>query len=268
MDSLLALLHLAAYAGLAFGLALPAARRPAIVILLVAAGASLGAGMLGPAERTLETFCTYAGFQGTDQEISVVRFPTGTATASGFLWPLPYAAFAAGWIVALRRLGSTALRSPFVAPLAFAWSATAAWLSMQTLAAPSEVVQPFGLDRFLFPAGLAAALIAARTCERFARAFLSVGAVALLGRLPAALFSKIASDQGLGTCLDTGRVRDIVNPVTQLQFEPRLVPGSGAHQFWLIWLEHVIMLPAFYLMSLTGIAFGVFMFHHHGKQPK
>jgi hypothetical protein len=63
-------------------------------------------------------------------------------------------------------------------------------------------------------------------------------------------------------------VRDIVNPMTQLQFDPRLQPGSAEQQFWLIWLEHVIVFPALYLLSLTGIAFGVWMFHRHGPAPR
>ena len=129
-------------------------------------------------------------------------------------------------------------------------------------------MQPVGLDRFLWPAGLAAALLAARRAKSLLQLFVMVGATTLLSRLPAALFSKYASDHQLGTCLDISKVVDIVNPMTQMQFEPRLVAGTGAQQFWLIWLEHVIFFPAVYLMSLLGIAFGAYMFHRHGPETE
>jgi hypothetical protein len=55
--------------------------------------------------------------------------------------------------------------------------------------------------------------------------------------------------------------------MTQMQFEPRLVAGSSEQQFWLIWLEHVIFFPAVYLMSLFGIAFGLWLYHRHENDP-
>ena len=60
---------------------------------------------------------------------------------------------------------------------------------------------------------------------------------------------------------------DIVNPLNHMQFEPRLEAGSTAQQFWLIWAEHLIAYPAFYLMSYVGIGFCVHMFVRHGPEP-
>ncbi len=268
MDVVLLLLHLAAWLGLAFGLVLPNVRRTACALLAVAAIVGLANGALGGGERTLTTVHTYAGFEGSAHEVSMVAFPTGTFTAPGWLWPLVFAGFAAFWILVLVRLGRRPVASAIWLPLAFAWTATAAWIGMQMLAAPAALVQPVGLDRFLWPAGLAAALLAARTAQRFFGLFATIAAVTMLARLPAAVFSKLASDQGLGTVLDISTVRDIVNPMTQMQFDPRLLPGSGEQQFWLIWLEHVIFFPAVHLMSLLGIAFGAWMFHRHGDDPK
>jgi hypothetical protein len=263
MEPLLACLHLSAFLSVALALAVPALRKPALLILVVAAGAGLVLGF-GGGERALTTVHTYAGYEGIAQEVSMVRFPTGTVTAPAWQWPLPFAGFALLWAVGLLQLGTRPLRSALLLPLGLAWSATAAWLGMQMLAAPSEVVQPLGLDRFLWPAGLAAALLAARHARSLLQLFVLIGSSTLLGRLPAALFSKYASDHRLGTCLDVSTVRDIVNPMTQMQFEPRLEAGSSEQQFWLIWLEHVIFFPAVYLMSLFGIAFGAWMFHRHG----
>jgi hypothetical protein len=267
MEALLTCLHLAAYLAAALGLAVPRLRRPAVAALVAAAAVGLVAGLLAPGERSLTTVHTYAGFEGIDQEVSMVRFPTGTVTAPGWQWGAIFAVFAAVWAATLWRLGDRPLRNPLVAPLLFAWTATAAWLGMQATAAPAAVVQPLGLDRFLWPAGLASALIACRSAARFFGLFVQMGLAVTLARLPAALFSKYASDAGLGTSLDVRSVRDIVNPMTQMQFDPRLQPGSAEQQFWLIWLEHVIFFPAVYLMSLFGIAFGLWLYHRHENDP-
>jgi hypothetical protein len=267
MEALLNCLHLASYLAVALALAIPRLRRPTGWLLAAAAVAGLAFG-LADGDRSLTTVHTYAGFDGNSQEVSMVRFPTGTVQAPGWQWPLAFGGFALLWGGLLRWLGDRPLRSPFWLPVAFAWSATASWLGMQWLAAPELLVQPVGLDRFLWPAGLAAALVAARTQSRFLPLFVAVGGGILVMRLPAALYSKYASDLHLGGCLDISTVRDIVNPMTQMQFEPRLVAGSSEQQFWLIWLEHVIFFPAVYLMSLFGIALGAFLFHRHGPSPK
>lgn len=268
MDVLTTCLHIAAYVALGLALANAQWRRGAATILGLAAAGALAAGLLDAGERTLTTVHTYAGFAGAELEVSMVSFPTGTFTAPGWQWPLPFVAFAVVWIGVLLALGRRPLRNPLLVPLLFAWTALATWLALQWCAAPELLVQPVGLDRFLWPAGLATALIAARTARTFAGLLLAVGVGVMLGRLPAAAFSKWASDAGAGTVLDTSQVLAIVNPMNQMQFEPPLTSGSGPQQFWTIWLEHVIFFPAVYLMSLLGIAFGAWMFHRHGADPK
>lgn len=266
MDALLTCLHLAAYLATALGLAVPRWRRVAIAALLAAAAAGL-ATSLGAGERTLTTVHTYAGFEGMQQEVSMVSFPTGTVTAPGWQWAACFGVFALAWAATLGLLRDRPLRSPLVAPLLFAWSATATWLAMQASAAPAAVVQPVGLDRFLWPAGLACSLLVCRRAKTFGGLFLQMGLAVSLARLPAALFSKFASDGQLGTTLDVSSVRDIVNPMTQMQFDPRLQPGSPEQQFWLIWLEHVLFFPAVHMMSLFGIAFGLWLYYRHENDP-
>ncbi len=268
MDVLSTLLHLAAYLALAFALALGKARRLAIGLLAAAALFGVVQGSLDDGPRQLTTVHTYAGYEGAAHEVSMVAFPTGTFEAPGWQWPLPFLGFAGLWIAILLALGSRQPKSPLVLPLLFAWTATAAWLGMQWCAAPAILVQPVGLDRFLWPAGLATALLAAWSARSFLSLFVMVGSGVMLARLPAALFSKYASSERLGGVLDISSVRDIVNPMTQMQFDPRLEAGSGQQEFWLVWLEHVIFFPAVYAMSLLGIAFGAWMFHRHGNDPK
>lgn len=265
MDIVLALALAFAQLAAALGLAVPSWRRPIAVALLLVALAATATGLFGPAERSLTTEHTYAGFEGAALEVSVVPFPTGTVTAPGWQWPLPFLAFAAFWALTLtilrdRRPGGYAM------PILFGWTGLAAWLGMQLLAAPAAVVQPIGIDRALWPAGLAMALLAARTAKSLAGLFLGISVGVMITRLPAALFSKYASDTQFGTSLDISSIRDIVNPLTQMQFDPRLVPGSADQQFWLIWAEHLIAYPAFYTMSVAGIAFAAYMFHKHGPE--
>lgn len=272
MDVPIALSHATGFLLVALALALAnlPLRRLAIAWLVVSAGLTLFAGLTDDGTdgvRTLETVHHYAGYEGVNLDVGMVPFRTHTHTADAGLWPLPWAAFAAFWIVVLWSLRGRALKSAWILPLLLAWSATATWLSMQFLAAPAAVVQPIGLDRFLWPAGLALALVAARRCGGAQQLALTVGGGIMLARLPAALFSSYASAEHIGTSLDIHLVRDIVNPMTRMQFEPRLEIGSGQQAFYLIWLEHLIIFPALYLMSLFGVAFGVFMFHKHGPAP-
>jgi len=272
MDVTLTCLHLAAYLVLALALPLPRLRGVATLVLALAAVAGIAAGLMAPGERALETVHTYAGYDGQKgMEVSMVRFPTGTFTAPGWQWPLPFVLFAAFWLTVLLRSKDRALRLPWLWPLLFGWTATAAWLGMQMLAAPDLVVQPIGLDRFLWPAGLAASLLAAQTAKKALPLFVMASGTILLARLPAALFSKFASEGKLGTCLDvstvgTSRASSIVNPMTQMQFEDPFVANSSEHHFWTIWLEHVIFFPAIHLLSLFGIAFSAWMFHRHGAE--
>ena len=272
MDLLIALCHVAVYLVLAFALALPRLRRPALLALAVAALATVGLGLTGAGAdadgtRSLTTTHSYAGYEGNALEISMVHYPTGTFTAPAWQWPLPFVGFAVLWIAVLLVLGPKPLRSPFALPILLAWSGLSTWLGMQCLAAPADVVQPVGIDRFLWPAGLALALLAAKRANGLLQLFVMVGLGILAARLPAALFSKYASDRALGTGLDVSTIRDIINPLTRMQFPERLASGSDEQQFFLIWLEHLIFFPALYLMSLFGIAFGAHMFHRHGTEP-
>lgn len=266
MDIATSLLQLAAFVGLGLALALPALRRPVTMLVGIAALLSIAHALSGPDERTLATVHHYAGYAGNSLEVSMVPFVTSTFTAPGWQWPLPFLGFAALWLLVLRRLGQHPPRSPLLLPMLLAWTATATWLGMQALAAPAAVVQPAGIDRVLWPAGLAMALLAARGASGIIALVITTSAAVVAARLPAAFYSKLASDFGWGSSLDIGRITDIVNPMTQMQFEPPLLGGSGAQQFWLIWLEHVIIYPALHSISLFGIALGVYLWHKHAPE--
>jgi len=267
MDLLISLSHVLAYLSLAFALAIPQVRRPAVAIMAAVAVLTGVMAIAGPSPRTLETVHTYAGFEGSAMEVSMVSFPTGSFTADGWQWAIPFAGFAGLWIIVLLLLKQQTVKSTWILPLLFAWTGLATWLGEQALAAPSMLVQPIGIDRFLWPAGLALCLVASKNAKSLIAVLIMIAAGITLGRLPAAFFSQYASHNALGTCLDISTIRDIVNPMTQMQFEPRLEAGSGEQEFWLIWLEHVIFYPAVYLMSLFGIGFGTYMFHKHGDKP-
>ncbi|HLQ37498.1 MAG TPA: hypothetical protein VK348_06840, partial [Planctomycetota bacterium] len=92
---------------------------------------------------------------------------------------------------------------------------------------------------------------------------LCVGIVAM--RLPIALLSKLASDRQLGTSLDIHTITVFLVPVTHQEME--VLPGSLEQQQWLVWAPHVLFFPAFYLMSLGGVAFAAFLFHRHPPGP-
>ena len=263
MEITCAILQSACFLALAIALPHEKWRRPTTALLGLTIVFCLLTAVFGPAERELVTTHTFVAYQGIDLEPSPVHFPTGEVSAPGWMWPLPFVAFALLGIFGLRWVRQGLPRSPWVLPALFAWGASAAWLGMQGLAAPSVVVQPWGLPRFLWPASLLLTFELARTSDRFwpLMARLVVGIVAL--RLPLALFSKYASDHHLGTCLDISRVTDIVHPFTRLQFDPPLESGSTEQQFWLIWAEHIFAYPAFHLLSMTGIAFAVFMIRKH-----
>jgi len=265
MDLLAALLQGASFLAFAAALCRPAAGRLAAGIGVAAALFCVAYGIGGPTER--ELVCTHGvvAYEGMALEPALVHVPTETVRAAGVLWPLPYAAFALVWSALLWRRRT--FRSPWLLPLLLGWSALAAWLCMQKLAAPAEVVQPAGLERFLWPAGLAMALRLAAQAPRFLPLLLQIAIGTAALRLPAALFSKLASDQHLGTGLDVSAIVDIVHPITRQQFQPRLESGSFEQQFWLIWAEHVLVIPAFHLMSFAGIAFAVWLMHKHADTP-
>ena len=267
MDLLISLSHVLAYVMLALGLALPHLRRAGLITLAVVAVLTVAAAATGDEDRTLETLHTYAGFEGSSMEVSMVSFPTGTFTAGPLAWALPFAGFAMLWIGILLLLRGREVKSPWFLPILMAWTGLAVWLGEQFLAAPSALVHPVGIDRFLWPAGLLLCLVASKSCKSLIAVFVTIGGGIMVGRLPAAIFSKYATGAELGTSLDVHTIRDIVNPMTQMQFDPRLEMGSPEQEFWLIWLEHIIFYPAVYLMSLFGIGFGTYMWHKHGDKP-
>ncbi|MEC7583806.1 MAG: hypothetical protein VYE77_05770, partial [Planctomycetota bacterium] len=142
-------------------------RRPTTALLGLTIVFCLLTAVFGPAERELVTTHTFVAYQGIDLEPSPVHFPTGEVSAPGWMWPLPFVAFALLGIFGLRWVRQGLPRSPWVLPALFAWGASAAWLGMQGLAAPSVVVQPWGLPRFLWPASLLLTFELARTSDRF-----------------------------------------------------------------------------------------------------
>ncbi len=277
MDLTAALLQFLAFLLLGLGLAEPAVRRYGLAAGGLAALFGLVHGATGPAERTLMPVHHYAGYEGSALEVSMVAFPTMPLdepfAAPGWQWSLPFLGFVLVWGTITVLLGKKTLKSPFLLPMLYAWSAATAWLAMQALAAPSAVVQPVGIDRFLWPAGLALSLLVARQARGILVVIIMVSASMLAIRLPIAMFSKYASDERLGTSLDITAVTEstdaeIVNPMTQMTFDPGLAPGSDDQQFWLIWLEHLIIFPALYTLSLFGIALGVHLWHKHRDDPE
>ncbi len=238
----------------------------AALLLLATAALLVLMGLLGPAERELVTTHTFVAYEELALEPSPVEFETGTKRAEGWQWPLPFVGFAVLWAALLTRLEGLH-RRVWALPLLLGWTSTLTWLAMQHLAAPAALVQPYALERILWPAGLALAVrIASKTRSFFAMAVQIALGTTLL-RLPAALFSKYASDRSLGTSLDIHSIVDIVHPIQRLQFQPPLTPGSGQQQFWLIWAEHVIVFPAFHCMSFCGFAFAIWLMSRHADEP-
>ncbi len=226
-------------------------------------------GLIGPFERELVCTHTFVAYHGQALEPEPVEFPTETVRARGWLWPLPFAGFALLWIAVLGLLRERVERvHPWLLPLLLGWSATAMWILQQKLAAPSAIVQPFGLERFLWPAGMALAIRLALTTKKFLVVLLQLALASTALRLPAALFSKIASDQHLGTSLDVSGITQIVHPMTRMQFDQPLSSGSSEQQFWLIWAEHVFVFPAFHVMSFAGVAFAFWLMQKHADTPE
>ena len=93
MDLLISLSHVLAYLSLAFAIAIPQFRRPAVAIMAAVAVLTGITAMTGDSPRTLETVHTYAGFEGSAMEVSMVSFPTGSFTADGWQWAMPFAGF-------------------------------------------------------------------------------------------------------------------------------------------------------------------------------
>jgi hypothetical protein len=267
MELLDALLQAIAGAAVAATLCHRPLWRLAVGLLLAAALVTVLHGALGPAERELVCTHTFVAYEGTALEPSAVDFPTDTVRAPGWQWPLPWLGFALLWTAIVFGGRNRTPGNPYLLPMLLGWSAMLAWLCMQKLAAPAAVVQPFGLDRFLWPAGMALAVRLAKVTPKLLPLLLQLALATAALRLPAALFSKVASDRQLGTCLDVSSIVDIVQPITRRQFDPHLVAGSGEQQFWLIWAEHVLVFPAFHLMSFAGVAFAVWLLREQRGAP-
>ena len=86
----------------------------------------------------------------------------------------------------------------------------------------------------------------------------------MLARAPIAAFSKVASERHLGTTLDIHRITVFAHPLARTELE--VTPGSAEQHEWLIWRQHLMFLPAFYFMSLAGVAIAVAMFHRDRRQ--
>ena len=261
MELLVALLQGASFLAIAAALVYAPLTRVACALSLAAALVGLGFGLSDPGQRELITSHTFVAYEGQSLEPSAVHFPTGTKSAPGWQWPLPFLGFAALWTALLLAVRNQENQSPWVLPMLLGWSSTAAWIATQWFAAPADVVQPYALERFLWPAGLALALRLAASTDRLLALFFKLGLGVTLLRLPAALFSKFASDQKLGTSLDVTEVTTIVHPVQRIQID--LIPGSLDQQMWLIWAENVFVFPAFHFMSVFGFAFAVWLMSRH-----
>lgn len=269
MDILFALLHLAAYFALGIALAVPRSRGPLAVLVAAVGVATLAFAVLGQGQRELEVLRYFPAYEEDGFEIVARAFSVDRTSAPGWQWGAVFAAFALLWAAVLWALRGVAQpRNAFLGPVLLAWSGAAVILLMQKTAAPAAVVQPVGLERALFPACLAAAILLGRLCTRFLHVLLYLCLMIFAARFPVALFSKLASDGHWGTALDVHTITAFVNPLAGLQVEA--APGSPEQQGWLIWSWHLMFVPSMYLMSLGGIAFAVFMFVKHpppGPRP-
>ncbi len=262
MDLLLALVTAAGSIALGLGLCRARWAGPAALVALGAGVVALLAGVLQPGERTLVVTHTFAAYAPDGFDVVPRHFPVDEVRAPGWQWPLPFLGWTGVWaVVLLLRRQATGPVHPLL-PLLLGWTGTAAWLLMQKCAAPALVVQPFGLERFLLPASIALAVAVSLRGERLL-AVLFVLSFATIGmRAPAATFSKLASDGHWGTGLDVHTITAFVDPLQRVEVEA--APGSLLQQGWLIWGQQLFFLPGIYLLSLTGIAFGLFLWRKHG----
>jgi hypothetical protein len=262
IDFLLVTTQLLVSLGISLAIAYPRGR-PAAAIGLTALGvATLIAALSSGGERSLTVTATFPAYD----ELLIVptAFAVEDVTAPSPIWALLTAAFAGLWALWAwaRRRGP--VPGPFTLPLALAWTSTALWLALQKSAAPAILVQPHGLDRFLWPATLVAGLILAKRCERVVHLILYLSLFIALGRLPIAIFSVLASNNHWGTTLDISSITLFANPLVQQPIE--VTAGSTDQHLWLIWLQHMVMMPGIYMMSIGGIAFATFLYLKHAPQ--
>lgn len=257
LDFLLVAVQILGSLGIAVAIAYPRWRRRAAGLLLAMTVAAVAAALTAPEQRQLTVSATFPAYE----ELLIVptAFPVEEVTAPGWLWALLAAGFAGAWT--LWAGISRKAAGPFITPLILAWTGTALWLALQKSAAPATLVQPAGIDRVLWPATLAAGLILAARCERLVHLILYLSLFVALGRLPVAILSVLASTNHWGSSLDISSITLFANPVIQAPIE--VTPGSTEQHLWLIWIQHMVMMPGIYMMSIGGIAFAVHLYIKH-----
>ena len=264
LDFALVLLQLACFGLTATALVRPAFAQRAAYVLLGSTALALIAGF-SSGERTLELVHRFSAYDG--KRVAWKAFPTETVTAPGYLWGLVVAAFAVPWALFLlrrARLASTAgagVAPSITAPLLLAWSGLALILGLEKTAAPEVLVQPVGFDRVLLPASIAASVGLAYRFRKVLPCLMWLSLFVTAVRAPIAIFGTLATTRGLGTSLDVRSVDKIASPLTQQPL--RLEAASSEQLGWLIWAPNLIAMPAFYMLSLGGIAFGVTMWITH-----
>jgi len=262
LDFLLVTVQVLGSLGICLAIAWPRAR-PAVAIGLAALGlAALIAALSSEDERSLTVTASFPAYDNL--YIVATPFPVDEVTAPGHIWGLLTAAFAGLWALWAWARRGRPTPGPFTLPLIMAWTSTALWLALEKSAAPAVLVQPAGLDRFLWPATLVAGLILADRCERVVHLILYLSLFIALGRLPIAVLSVLASNNHWGTTLDISSITLFANPMVQQPIE--VATGSTDQHLWLIWLQHLVMMPGFYMMSIGGIAFATFLYLKHAPQ--
>ena len=134
-------------------------------------------------------------------------------------------------------------------------------------AAAVGLVTPLAFDRALFPACIAACFLLAIQIRRVPLVLAWLSVLVTFGRLPLALFGTFATQREFGTSLDVHSITMFVDPFAQ---SPVQVAQQSSEQLaWLIWLPNLLVMPALYMLSLSGIAFAITMFvtHPHSADP-
>lgn len=264
MDVILALVTGCASLALGLGMCRRVWAKQAALLAIAAAVLCTAAALLGPETRSLTVTHTFAAYEQGGFDIVPRHFPVDQVTAPGWQWPLPLLAWCVVFGLCLLRWSVRQAPMHPMLPLLLAWTGTAVWLGMQKLAAPAAVVQPFGLERFLLPACIALAVALSQRAERFLTLLFALCLCTLGARLPAAVFSKLASDGHWGTALDVHTITVFVDPFQRSEIETE--SGSTVQQAWLIWGQHLLILPGIYLCSLAGLAFALYLWRKHPPQ--
>lgn len=262
LDFLLVSVQILALLGIGLAIVYPRGRGPVAAFLLALAVAAAVAAVASPDPRSLTVTATFPAYD----ELLIVptAFEVDEVDAPGWIWAGLGAGFALAWAVWAWSRRRTAPPGPFALPLVLAWSSAALCLLLQKSAAPEALVQPAGLDRGLWPATLACGLLLAARCERLVHLALYLSLFIALGRLPIAIVGVLASNNHWGTSLDISSITLFANPVVGQPIE--VSPGSTDQQMWLIWLQHLVMMPGIYMMSIGGIAVAAFLYQKHPSQ--